>query len=80
MGITAGVLWGYVRGLDFVFTELYNIFDNIQMCIRDRPCTTCKDICPYGEEIFTRPNLVKDWDPCTDCGLCVSACRSGRCV
>ena len=30
-----------------------------------KPCTTCKDICPYGEEIFTRPNLVKDWDPCT---------------
>ena len=21
VGITAGVLWGYVRGLDFVFTE-----------------------------------------------------------
>ena len=42
-----------------------------------KPCTTCKDICPYGDEIFTRPNLVKDWDPCTDCGLCVSACRSG---
>ena len=19
-----------------------------------KPCTTCKDICPYGEEIFTR--------------------------
>ena len=30
-----------------------------------KPCTTCKDICPYGEEIFTRPTLVKDWDPCT---------------
>ena len=29
------------------------------------PCTACKDICPYGDEIFTRPNLVKDWDPCT---------------
>ena len=41
------------------------------------PCATCKDICPYGDQIFTRPNLVKDWDPCTDCGLCVSACRSG---
>ena len=41
------------------------------------PCTACKDICPYGDQIFTRPNLVKDWDPCTDCGLCVSACRSG---
>ena len=37
------------------------------------PCTACKDICPYGDAIFTRPNLVKDWDPCTDCGLCVSA-------
>ena len=41
------------------------------------PCTDCKDICPYGDAIFTRPNLVKDWDPCTDCGLCVSVCRSG---
>lgn len=42
-----------------------------------KPCTTCKDICPYGEDIFTRPNLVKSWDMCTDCGLCVSVCRSG---
>ena len=33
VGITAGVLWGYVRGLDFVFTELYNIFDNIPTAI-----------------------------------------------
>lgn len=29
VGITIGVLWGYVRKLDFFFTELYNIFDNI---------------------------------------------------
>lgn len=29
IGITVGVLWGYVRKLDFFFTELYNIFDNI---------------------------------------------------
>lgn len=28
-GILIGILWGYVRKLDFVFTELYNIFDNI---------------------------------------------------
>ena len=33
VGITAGVLWGYVRGLDFLFTELYNIFDNIPTAI-----------------------------------------------
>ena len=44
-----------------------------------KSCTACKDICPYGDQIFTRPNLVKDWDPCTDCGLCVSVCRS-RCI
>ncbi len=42
-----------------------------------KACTECKDICPYGDDIFTRPNLVKSWDMCTDCGLCVSACRSG---
>ncbi|MGN0662848.1 MAG: 4Fe-4S dicluster domain-containing protein [Faecalibacterium sp.] len=42
-------------------------------------CTACKDICPYGEEIFTRPSLIKEWDACVDCGLCVSACRS-RCI
>lgn len=29
VGIFMGVLWGYVRKLDFFFTELYNIFDNI---------------------------------------------------
>ena len=29
VGITVGVLWGYVRKLDVVFTEIYNIIDNI---------------------------------------------------
>ena len=29
VGILMGVLWGYVRKLDFFFTELYNILDNI---------------------------------------------------
>lgn len=29
LGILIGVMWGYVRKLDFLFTELYNIFDNI---------------------------------------------------
>lgn len=29
LGILVGTLWGYVRKLDFVFTELYNIFDNV---------------------------------------------------
>jgi oligopeptide transport system permease protein len=29
VGITVGVLWGYVRRLDFILTELYNILDNI---------------------------------------------------
>ena len=33
VGITAGVLWGYVRQLDFFFTELYNICDNIPSTI-----------------------------------------------
>ena len=29
IGILIGVLWGYVRKLDFLFTELYNVLDNI---------------------------------------------------
>ena len=29
IGILVGVLWGYVRKLDFFFTELYNVLDNI---------------------------------------------------
>lgn len=29
VGITVGVLWGYVRKLDFILTEIYNIIDNI---------------------------------------------------
>ncbi len=33
VGITVGVLWGYVRRLDFFFTELYNICDNIPSTI-----------------------------------------------
>jgi oligopeptide transport system permease protein len=33
VGITVGVLWGYVRQLDWFFTELYNILDNIPSTI-----------------------------------------------
>lgn len=33
VGITMGVLWGYLRKLDFFFTELYNILDNIPQTI-----------------------------------------------
>lgn len=33
IGTAAGVLWGYVRKLDFLFTELYNIIDNIPTTI-----------------------------------------------
>lgn len=33
VGILVGVLWGYVRKLDFFFTELYNIMDNIPTTI-----------------------------------------------
>lgn len=29
LGVVMGVLWGYVRKLDFLFTELYNVFDNV---------------------------------------------------
>lgn len=29
VGILAGVLWGYVKACDYIFTELYNILDNI---------------------------------------------------
>lgn len=32
-GITVGVLWGYIRSLDFFLTELYNITDNIPTTI-----------------------------------------------
>ncbi len=33
VGICVGVLWGYVRKLDVVFTEIYNIIDNIPQTI-----------------------------------------------
>lgn len=29
LGIVVGVIWGYVRSLDFLFTEIYNVLDNI---------------------------------------------------
>ena len=29
VGILVGVMWGYIRKLDFFFTELYNVLDNI---------------------------------------------------
>ncbi len=33
VGIAIGLVWGYVRKLDFLFTELYNIFDNVPQTI-----------------------------------------------
>lgn len=33
VGITMGVLWGYVRKLDFLFTEIYNVINNIPTTI-----------------------------------------------
>ena len=33
VGILAGLLWGYVRKLDFLFTELYNLINNIPSTI-----------------------------------------------
>ncbi len=33
IGIVMGVLWGYLRKLDFLFTEIYNIMDNIPTTI-----------------------------------------------
>ena len=33
IGILMGVLWGYLRRLDFLFTEIYNVLDNIPSTI-----------------------------------------------
>lgn len=33
VGITMGVIWGYVRKLEFIFTEIYNVLDNIPQTI-----------------------------------------------
>ena len=33
LGITVGILWGYVRKFDFIFTEVYNVLDNIPSTI-----------------------------------------------
>lgn len=33
VGILMGVLWGYVRKLDFILTEVYNVLDNIPQTI-----------------------------------------------
>ena len=33
VGICVGILWGYLRKLDVVFTEVYNIIDNIPQTI-----------------------------------------------
>lgn len=33
IGITVGILWGYVRRMDRIFTEIYNIVDNVPRTI-----------------------------------------------
>ena len=34
LGVTIGLLWGYVRQLDRFFTELYNVIDNIHRTLQ----------------------------------------------
>lgn len=56
---------------------------NRKQCWNLRPhkekCSRCMDVCPKAEKIFKRAGLVQDWTGCTDCGLCVSACKT-RCI
>ena len=33
VGVTIGCLWGYVRSLDGILTELYNLVNNVPMVI-----------------------------------------------
>lgn len=33
IGVTMGIIWGYVRKLDRIFTEIYNIVDNVPRTI-----------------------------------------------
>ena len=48
IGTVMGLIWGYVRKLDFLFTELYNILDNI-------PTTIVLILCTYvmSASVFT---------------------------
>lgn len=48
-----------------------------ELCLNRRqrryPCTACAEICPHGVfPLQSGGNL--QWDRCTDCSLCVSAC------
>ncbi len=56
---------------------------NRKECWNMRPhkdkCSACIDICPYGEDVFRRPGVLKSWEKCIDCGLCVAACKT-RCI
>ncbi len=39
------------------------------------PCTSCMEVCPEGVFSMPCPGSVRtDWDACSACGLCVSAC------
>ena len=41
------------------------------------PCRSCMDVCPAG--VISMPfagSMKADWDSCSGCGLCVSACPS----
>ncbi len=42
------------------------------------PCTACKDICPYGDAIFTRPQRsLKTGTPAPTAASACPPCRSG---
>ncbi len=54
-----------------------------KQCINIRPhkanCTACIDICPVKDDVFRRAGIVKNWNACIDCGLCVGVCPT-RCI
>ena len=53
LGILIGVLWGYVRSLDRLLTEVYNVIDNIPTTIvldrQHRPATVFLQAVTFDE-------------------------------
>ena len=73
IGVVIGCIWGYVRSLDRVFTEIYNIINNIPIIIyMTLGCPSVRTEFPQHGLSYDRLRVAGNGKECEEPGVNVS--------